>query len=533
MLARRVLQATLTLTTGVVACVAACSSGPVTAVTSGSGGTSVASSAASTGGSLSTGGASTTSGTTSSSVSTGGGGSPPDAGPADSGAPDADDAEAGPPPVVSMPAVACADTLANVYVTPTGLPPMTLATRGDIIRCAVDTPLSLATVASEVALKGITTTMTSAVNLYRVELRTERGDDSPGATSARVYLPVTPAALPLPVVVIGHPTDGLATSCTPSQDPTSNQDIALPWAGLGYAVIVPDYAGLGTEGVQSYLDNRDQAHAILDGARALRKLLPAGAFSEKVLAVGYSQGGGAVLSAQALAPSYGADGTLVGVIAFAPEWPTRLNSFGYVDQLDNPTEATILTGISENVVTVMRTYGYFYNYVGPTHADDGFPAANRSGIDGAVQSQCQTLLGGYLQVAEPLVGDIFDPTLRTTLLACIAGADGGVDAGCADPGLSLYNFFNNNFVTADPNGPPILYIQGLSDIIMPPASEAACNIAKLMKDGVTPQVCTDQAAQHTTVVNRNMDFAIPWAQALLGGQPLPTCSSAGMPACTP
>jgi len=171
--------------------------------------------------------------------------------------------------------------------------------------------------------------------------------------------------------------------------------------------------------------------------------------------------------------------------------------------------------------------------VGPTHADDGFPAANQAGIDGAVKSLCQTPLGGYLQAAEPHVGDIFDPTLRATLLACIGGADAGVDAGCTDPGLSLYDFFNQNFVTADPKGPPILYVQGLADIIMPPASEAACNIAKLQQDGVTPQVCVDPDAQHTTVVGRNMDFAIPWALALLGGQPLPTCSGAGMPACTP
>ena len=68
---------------------------------------------------------------------------------------------------------------------------------------------------------------------------------------------------------------------------------------------------------------------------------------------------------------------------------------------------------------------------------------------------------------------------------------------------------------------------------MPPASEAACNLEKLAADGVTPQVCTDSAASHTDVVGRNMAFAIQWAQALLSDNPLPTCSSAGMPACTP
>ena len=432
---------------------------------------------------------------------------------------------------VSAPAIPCTDTIANVYVTPPNLPAMTDAARGDIVRCAVDTALDLPTVQSEVTAKGIATTMTSSVNLYRIAFRTVRGDGSAGVSTARVYLPTAPATRPVPLVVIGHPTDGLAPSCAPSTDATSNQDLALPWSGTGDAVIVPDYAGLGNEGVQSYLDNHDQAHAILDGARALRKLLPAAASATDVLAVGYSQGGGAVLSAQALAAGYGLDGTLAGVIAFAPEWPTRLNSFGYVDELNNPTELTIETGISDNVVTVMRTYAYFYNRVGASDAGDAFPSAARSGIDSATMTLCQTPLGGYLQGTAPHVGDMFDPTFRTALLACIANGDG--DAGCVAPAKGWYDFLVANFVTADPTGAPILFVQGLADPIMPPAREAACNLAKLQADGVTPQVCTDGPADHQTVVGRNMDFALSWAHALAGGTALPSCSAAGLPACTP
>jgi dienelactone hydrolase len=442
---------------------------------------------------------------------------------------------------VTVPAIDCTDTIADVYVTPANLPPMTAATRGDIVRCAVDATLTLATVASEVAAQGITTTMKVGVDLYRIEFRTTRGDGSAGASTARVYLPAAPASLPLPVITIGHPTDGIAQSCTPSMDPTTNQDLALPWAGLGYAVIVPDYAGLGNGGVQAYLDNHDQAYSVLDGARALRKLLPAAAFSPQVLAIGWSQGGGAVLSAQALAKSYGSDGVLAGVVAFAPEWPSRLNSFGFVDELNNPGEPTIQTGISEDVVTVMREYAYFYNRVGPGHADDAFPASARSGIDGAVNTLCQTPLGGYLQATAPLVGDIFDPTFAATTLACIqqGGPDGGAGAGdagpgCVDPGLGYYSFLQQNILTADPSGPPLLYVQGLLDFIMPPASEAACNLVKLANDGVFPQVCVDPGALHTNVVGRNMDFAIAWVQALLAGQPLPaTCPSTGLPTGTP
>lgn len=440
----------------------------------------------------------------------------------------ADVADAAVAPTVSVPALSCADALDAVYLTPAGLPPMTPSTRGDVVRCAFDSTLPLATVQSQVGAKGVTTAMKSGVALYRVAFRTVRGDGSAGVSTARLYLPAAPAALPLPALVVGHPTDGLAAGCAPSKDATSNRDLALPWAGLGYAVIVPDYAGLGNEGVQSYLDNRDQAHAILDGARALRKLLPAAALSARVLAIGYSQGGGAVLSAQALASGYGADGELVGVVVFAPQWPTRLNSFGYVDQLRHPDALTISTGISQNVVTVMRTFAYFYNRVGVAHAGDGFPAGQRSAIDNAVTTLCQTPLGGFLQATATHVGDLFDPALRVALLACIDGT-----TGCVEPARSFYQALVANLVSADPAGAPVLYVQGLADYVMPAASEAACNIDKLHGDGVRPQVCVDALADHQGVVGRNMDFALGWASALLDGAALPACSGAGLPACTP
>ncbi len=438
--------------------------------------------------------------------------------------------DASAPPRADVPAVPCGDTLDHVYVTP-ALPPMTTAARGDLVRCALDGPTTLAEVKAQVADKGLTTPMTTGVTIYRVAFRTERGDGSPGVSTARVYLPVAPATLPLPVIVVGHPTDGIADGCAPSMDATSNRELALPWAGLGYAVIVPDYAGLGNEGVQGYLDNRDQAHSILDGARALRKLLAPGALSDEVLAVGYSQGGGAVLSAQAIASSYGAGDDLVGVIAFAPEWPTRLNSFDYLDMLRNPDELTIQTGISDNVVAVMRTFGYFFNHAGAGHADDGFPAPARAGFDSAVTSLCQAPLGGWLQGNALHVKDFVDDELRTSLLACVDGGDQA--AGCVEPGKSYHAYLESNLVTADPKGAKVLYVQGLSDYIMPAASEAACNVQKLLADGVTPQVCVDAAAQHQTVVDRNADFAIRWGLALLDGQPLPACSDLGMPPCLP
>ena len=44
-------------------------------------------------------------------------------------------------------------------------------------------------------------------------------------------------------------------------------------------------------------------------------------------------------------------------------------------------------------------------------------------------------------------------------------------------GLEMEEFvmaLQKDLVAPDPVGPPLLYMQGLADVIMPPASEAAC-----------------------------------------------------------
>ena len=98
---------------------------------------------------------------------------------------------------------------------------------------------------------------------------------------------------------------------------------------------------------------------------------------------------------------------------------------------------------------------------------------------------------------------------------------------------SYYAYLARNILKADANGAPVLFVQGLLDEIMPAASEAACNIAKLESDGVTPRVCVDVTADHLSVVRQNVAYAAQWGEAILGGTSPPSCSALGMPACTP
>jgi hypothetical protein len=182
------------------------------------------------------------------------------------------------------------------------------------------------------------------------------------------------------------------------------------------------------------------------------------------------------------------------------------------------------------VVVATRDYAFSYNVLGADAGGVTFPDSSAAGIESSLMSLCEVPFGGYIQGVAPHLGDIFDDGFRTSLLDCIGG-DG--DAGCSGVAAQYYQWLQNDLVPPDPQGAPVLYVQGLSDTIMPPAQEAACNIGQLTAAGVSVQVCTDQAASHTDVVARNVPFALQWSESILAGTTPPTCSAAGMPACTP
>lgn len=414
----------------------------------------------------------------------------------------------------------CVDASDDVYRTPGALAARAL---GDVLRCAPETANDLAKTKS--LLVGTEVEATTGVRQYRVAFRTQRSSGTAVASTARVYLPDAPRTGPLPVVVVGHPSEGLADSCAPSKREDTLKEIALPFAARGYAVIAPDLPGLGNEGTQAYLDNREQGQALLDGARALRKLLKPGAFGTKIVLAGYSQGGGAVLSAQALARTYGADGDVAVVAAFAAQWPTRLESFGFVDLLRRPDDLTIGLGYTKPVVAVLRTYGWFAGSGRP--ANGGIPLEKRASITDAIESLCLIPFGGALQARAPRVRDLIDDELRAGLLACIASTS---DSKCAGTAREYHAFLLKNHLPSDPKGAPILYVQGLLDTVMPVAEEAACNVAKLRAEGAPLTVCTDSMASHANVVQRNIAEVLPRIEAILAGDTVSDCEDK-LPAC--
>lgn len=122
--------------------------------------------------------------------------------------------------------------------------------------------------------------------------------------SGAVFLPKGPApAGGWPVVVWTHGTVGVATQCAPSLNPRSarDQQYLNTWLSLGFAVVAPDYAGLGSPGLHHYLNARAEAWSVLDSISASLKSFP---LSNKIIIVGQSQGAHAAFAASGYQKSY-------------------------------------------------------------------------------------------------------------------------------------------------------------------------------------------------------------------------------------
>lgn len=239
----------------------------------------------------------------------------------------------------------CKDNLADIYKRPGGNQGGAL---GDVVRCAKGRRIPTEEITQALGSRefaGITAQ--KAVKLFRITYRTQRLAGQADFATALVALPArkelaNKQGMPeqddeeedkmkdgkrAPLVVFAHGTAPYGTACASSKlDPlqcstTTDKDTELvsivAFATLGYPVIAPDYAGY-VQGSRApgYLLSEDEAHSVLDATRAMNNLRQRAV--EKVVLVGHSQGGHAVLSAQSFAKSYGLSGQLVGVAAMAP-----------------------------------------------------------------------------------------------------------------------------------------------------------------------------------------------------------------------
>jgi dienelactone hydrolase len=133
-----------------------------------------------------------------------------------------------------------------------------------------------------------------------------------------------------PVVAWGHGTSGVSDSSAPSRYPWlypgtpdtawgNYADLVGRIGDMGYVVACPDYEGLGTPGLHTYLNATSEGHAMIDSVRAARRLASRMGVrtSRTWVATGHSQGGWAALAAAEQASTYGAGLSLQGAIDFS------------------------------------------------------------------------------------------------------------------------------------------------------------------------------------------------------------------------
>ncbi|MBB5912735.1 dienelactone hydrolase [Nocardia transvalensis] len=154
-------------------------------------------------------------------------------------------------------------------------------------------------------------------------------DGTPQPASGALFVPPGPApAGGWPVVAYDHGTSGLGPGCgglsspatAPYQDLQSRQDDILRYfVSKGFAVVAPDYLGLGRfdTGPHPYLGLRTEATATIDLLRAARTTHPE--LSRTWVAAGASQGGQAALGTAHLQQSYAPDLDFRGTVAIDPE----------------------------------------------------------------------------------------------------------------------------------------------------------------------------------------------------------------------
>lgn len=343
--------------------------------------------------------------------------------------------------------------------------------------------------------------LSSAGEQYRILFSSTDGvsGSAPVSVSGALFLPRgKPPAEGWPVVAWGHGTLGVADICAPSWQGRSYRDVRYlnTWLEEGYAVVASDYQGIGVPGHNPQFNNRSNAYSILDSVRAALDGFPG--LSKKVLLVGQSQGGSAVVVAAGYAPDYAPQldvrGTIGTGIVYSPARPVRTLTAPDPDAL--------------NRVDPSIAYG-FYHVIAAQALD---PSIRGEDI--------------YTELALPLLEQA-----RTHCLATLSSDVSGL-------GLTRANTLKNPAAEkayeapADDVGRPFPTVKltqplfigvGRKDGLVSAGvalAEDACAA------GTITQIHVYAGKDHSGTVNESLKDSLPFARKVLAGEPVaPRCKA--------
>ncbi|QQG28973.1 alpha/beta hydrolase [Pectobacterium carotovorum] len=284
-----------------------------------------------------------------------------------------------------------------------------------------------------------------------------------------------------PVVVWTHGTVGVGTSCAPSLNPRSERDVQYlnTWLSLGFAIVAPDYAGLGSTGLHHYLNARGEAWSVLDSVKAALSTFP---LRNQLTLVGQSQGAHAAFATAGYQPDYAPNLHIVSTVLTGTPY------------FDDKTSAAALfageSGVKEGGDPKIPYVMYIYLSAADTkkglNADDYFtPKA------AAVVADARTMCIGELTqkvMAEGLnAGNSLKPAIQKLLDSQTASL--------------RYNTLNIN--------QPVFIGIGTSDINVPTAMQRHF-ASDVVGAGTSADVYEYKGMSHSETVNVSLRDSVPF-----------------------
>jgi dienelactone hydrolase len=400
--------------------------------------------------------------------------------------------------------------------------PHGLGDRGAFIGCTHFMSASVAALEAHPAARRDLGEARFGAELFQLRYVTETRPGEASLASALLYAPAG-AAGRVPVVLVEHGTTGMGPACGPSRTHETVDALAVPFVARGYAVVAPDYAGLGIDtGMTSYLVGAREAASSLDALRAARRFrdrrFDGTRLGDEVVVVGYSQGGHAALFTHAaFDPSR--DGRLVGSVAFAPAlgdmraWkPFFADSARATDSMSLYAAMMLFANAAEHGDGPAR------EWLSPT-AHDALPRL--------FHDHCLATLGAPFRKLFPLQGDLYAPAFQEAAARCDFDVHG--DASAFAPWRARLLAEEPGAFRSDA---PALLVTGTADGVVPEAT-VACIRDRLVRHGTTPRACAYAGATHADIVARAFADVLRWVEGRRHGEDPDVCPEPLTAACPP
>jgi len=313
----------------------------------------------------------------------------------------------------------------------------------------------------------------------------------------------TPPAGGWPIVVWAHGTTGAADKCAPSRLPLEGEEkkLVIELVRRGYAVIAPDYEGLGNNnGPHPYLHLESAANSILSAISEAKK------YYGNILAndwsvVGWSQGGHAALAAAEYSDAL-TNFDYKGAVAIAPA-SYLAETLEYGMGVANNAAAP---GTPQAIQTAKQIAGTLYGYA--AIVSSGIKAENPSFQYNQAFLNTKVPLA---QIAEIECSPQVAAGFRDDIQSYIDGGGTYGDYQALQPNFILDTdvdaYLDANLPGQNPIPKRVYVFQGGQDTTVPAYITATLLFPQLLsvvEDIVQEDLIIDELADHQSIMSRNI-----------------------------